>query len=317
MPGRVVSGEFVTTPHDVYEMYRPRTEYVSAQAWQEIRTLAVASCRAAEHSSVDAALISIRATGQFLAWCRRDGIALSPEAAFQPDHVERYIATQTRNLTVATSATYRSHLRRVGRASTRRAPWPAPPRAYARPTPMTGPYSTAEVAGFLEAVDLQPSELWRRRLSVFLTLGLGAGLRPGEHLGVRADRDLRVHHDDPRLWVVALPGRTVPVRAEYVDRLRELSRVYPEGPLIGAHRADIKNPQGVLMEGFEFRRSLPPLRLFRLRITWMVNVLQSDVRISEFAHIAGVVSAKTLETIAPYVPGRWDDNVWLKKAAGL
>ncbi|MGO3234266.1 MAG: hypothetical protein ACTIKT_12440 [Microbacterium sp.] len=49
----------------------------------------------------------------------------------------------------------------------------------------------------------------------------------------------------------------------------------------------------------------------------MVNVLQSDVRISEFAHIAGVVSAKTLETIAPYVPGRWDDNVWLKKAAGL
>lgn len=314
-PGRPVAGTFATTPDQVYDAYRPRAEYVSSVSWQAVRPLAVSACRKAEHSSVDAALSGIRIASHFLDWCRREGIPLAAETAFSPPSVERYIATQTGHLTAATRATHRSHLRRIGRAATRSAPWPNKARPYARPNAMTSPYSDREVADFAAAVDQQPTETLAHRLGAFLCLGLGAGLRPGEMLTVHADEHLGIHPDDPNLWIVFLADRMVPVRRDYVPLLRRLSRVHPTGPLVGPHNPETKNPVGILTQGLLFPATAPPLRLFRLRITWMKAILDGGTRLPEFAALAGVASAKTLETIIPHLAGRWEDDEWLRKAS--
>ncbi len=316
MSGRLISGEMVTTPARVYAVYRPREEYVPGAVWAQVRSVVVTACEKAGHESVDSALLSIRCTSHFVAWCHAEGIVLTPKRLFAQDNVERYVAAETKGLTAATRATYRSHLRRVARAAARGTSWSPPPRPYVREAAMTGPYGPAEVAGYRAAIGQQASDLWRRRLTAFLALGLGAGLRPGETLLI-SPREVKVHPADPRLWVIMLPDRTIPVRTEYVPLLRDLCRSHPDEPLVGPHRRDVKNPQGVLLEGILLPKSLPPLRLFRLRITWMVAVLENDVRVREFQAMSGVVSAKTLETIAPHVQGRWDDDVWLRKGAGL
>ena len=48
----------------------------------------------------------------------------------------------------------------------------------------------------------------------------------------------------------------------------------------------------------------------------MATVLTHDLRVSEFMVIAGTVSSKSLEVIAPYVEGRWTGNEYMHKAAG-
>jgi len=39
--------------------------------------------------------------------------------------------------------------------------------------------------------------------------------------------------------------------------------------------------------------------------------------VSEFMEMAGTVSSKSIEAIAPYVAGRWDRDEYLFKGAGL
>lgn len=209
----------------------------------------------------------------------------------------------------------RAYLRKIGTAATSHAPW-APIPVYDNRRHLTAPYTAGQVEGYWEAARSQATERRTRVLTVMLTLGLGAGLKPSEMLTVSASNQVRRHRDFDDLSLIVLLDRVVPVLAEYTDPLRALCRAYPEGPLIGEHRTDIKDALGVLRKGIEVPSWLPPLRAPVLRTTWMVTVLQRDVRISEFMEIAGLETLKSLESIAPHLPGRWSDGEYLRKAAG-
>lgn len=117
--------------------------------------------------------------------------------------------------------------------------------------------------------------------------------------------------------VIRLESRTTPVLAKYTDRLRDLCSRYREEPLVGKHRATAKDPLGALRQDVAWPDWLPRFRPSRLRTTWMADVLTLDLRISEFMVIAGNVSSKSLEVIAPDVPGRWNGDAYLFKGAGL
>lgn len=313
----MIAGDWITTPARVYAVYKPRHEYVPEEVWELIGPLAVAACEAAQHCSVDAALAAIRATTQFLAWCHQQEIPLQVEKAFLPDHVARFIATQTTHMTPASQATRRSHLRRVARAATKAAPWPQPDQVYARDTPMTSPLTPAEVDSYWDALRAQPTAAAERRLKAFMVLCLGAGLRSGEALTVTL-RDHVGYADGGgvRMSTIHLPSRVVPVDTRYVPLLHELAGHDHSEPLVGPFNPRAKHPIGNLIDSIALPANQHTLRLSRFRITWMVTILSRDIRISEFQALAGVVSAKTLETIAPFVPGRFTDGLWLRKAAG-
>jgi integrase len=313
----MIAGDWIDTPARVYDIYTPRHEYVSERVWELVRPLAIAACRAADHSSVDAALAAIRAAAQFLAWCHQQEIPLQAECVFLADHVERFVATQAPHMTPASRATRRSHLRRVARAATKTAPWPQPDRVYVRDTPMTTPLMPAEVEAYWDALRAQPTASAERRLKAFMVLCLGAGLRAGEALTVTVkDHVGYTDADGVQVCTIHLPDRLVPVDTRYMPLLHELAEYDHAEPLVGPYNPQAKHPVGNLIEVIALPAKQRTLRLSRLRITWMVNILSRDIRISEFQALAGVVSAKTLETVAPFVPGRFTNGLWLRKAAG-
>lgn len=314
---RVVGGVVVTTPEGVFAHYRPAAHLVSPEVWAIVRPVAIDACRAADYKSVASALHCLSAVTYFLAWAHHQDVALDLEQVFVPSQVERYCASALKHLSTETRSTRRGYLRRVGRACTKKAPWTPDPKPFANNHTILPPYNPQEVEGFWRAADAQPTPLRTRVAQVMLTLGLGAGLKPGEMLTVTSQHHVRVHPVDPRLVVVVLEGRTVPVLTRYTDRLRGLCEQFPEGLLIGQHRREAKDPLGALRQGIVWPDWLPRFRPSRLRTTWMADVLAQDVRISEFMVMSGTVSSKALEVIAPHVAGRWDDDQYLFKGAGL
>lgn len=318
MPEHVtLHGSVRSCPSDVIEEYRPSTALIPAERWWRLRPTVVAAVTASRPGSAWTALQSMRYTGQLTAWASAQGLPLNPEIIFTAAQIERFVSTELHALSPAGRATVRSRLRAVARAATTTAAWAPDPKPYARTRPIAPPYTEREVAGFWHAARTQATAHRSRVLLGMLTLGLAAGLRPAEMLTVSARESIRVHPRDRRLWAVRLDDRVVPVRAAYTTALTDLCRDHPDGPLLGQHRATAKDPMGVLRKGIEIPAWLPPLKLSRLRTTWMVSVLSGDLRISEFMTIAGISSAKTLESIAPYVPGRWDGDDYLFRGAGL
>lgn len=305
----------MTTVSGVFENYAPTPARIPTEQWQRIRPLVVTAVRAADYPSIHATYFAMRVISGFVAWGEDQGQPLDPEVLFLPDRVERYIGTRT-HVSMRTRGNERSPLRRVGRAATRRAPWPPNPQAFNDHVHLTPPYSAEEVAGFRAAVTQQSTAHRRRVLKTLLALGLGVGLKPREILSCTANQVAR-HATHENLWLVEVAGRQVPVLSEYAEDLIALCRQQPRGPLIGVHDTTAKDAFGVLRKGIEIPRYLPSMSVPRLRTTWMATVLSHDLRIPEFQQIAGLVSTASLEAIAAHVPARWDDSLFLLKGAGL
>ncbi|WP_297742854.1 hypothetical protein [uncultured Tessaracoccus sp.] len=246
----------------------------------------------------------------FLTWAHRQDIPLELETLFMPSMVERYCATQATHLSFEARSTARSRLRKVGRACTKRAPWAPEPKPFADNHTIMPPYSSQEVEGFWRAALTQRTPRRRQVARAVLVLGLGAGLAPRE-VGLVSASDVRIHPTDSGLRVVLLPDRTVPVLAERANPLRDLCRDYPQRPLVGPLNPKAKDPLGSARSRVEWPKHLPALRSSRPRTTWMATVLAQDLRVSEFMVIAGTISAKSIEAIAPHVAGRWDDDEYL------
>lgn len=305
----------MTTPEGVFAHYRPLPSRVPPLLWEEVRPLAIKACRAADYSSVASALSCMSAVTHFLAWAYREGLPAELEKVFLPAHVVRYCATALSARASETRSTRRGYLRRVGRACTKKAPWPADPKPFASNTVLRPPYSPSEVERLWEVAETQSTDHRRRVATAILTLGLGAGLKPGEMPMVTAAM-VGQHPHDPRLVFILLEDRVAPVRHTYAPRLLALCEAHPEGPIIGQHKPTAKDPLSSLRAKVDWPAEVD-FRPSRLRTTWMADVLAQDLRISEFMRIAGTVSSKSLEVIAPYVAQRIEHDEYLFAAAGL
>lgn len=314
----VIGGHVMTTVEEVLEHYQPRKDTMPLAQWRRVRPLAVRAVRAANYTSVHGAYFALKAVAQFLAWAEDEGIRLLPDTVFTPTLVERYCGTRSKDLSRRTLANYRSSLRSAARAVTTTAPWPPPPKQYADHVHLTPPYTAAEIAAFWDCARSQATAHRERVMTTMLALGLGAGLRVSEVLAVSASDHVRLHPQDHRLCVVILKDRTVPILSTYAPAVLDLCERYPDGPLIGPHKANAKDPMGIVRKNLEIPKSLPRLVMSRLRTTWMASLLVlPDIRISEFMVMAGTVSSRTLEDIAPFIPYRADDDEYLFKGAGL
>ncbi|MCT2006856.1 hypothetical protein M3C74_02305 [Micrococcus lylae] len=313
---RVVGGVIVTTPAAVFDNYTPAKHLIDDHEWVTIRPTAIRACTAADYATPASALQCISTVTHYLAWAHRQGLSLDLEAVFHPDHVERFVAILSRDRAPETVGTRRGYLRRVGRACTKKAPWPAPARPYAANITLQPPYNSDEVKALWDAARAQYNERRTRVAQTLLCLGLGAGLKPGEMLQVTAAHHVGHHPQGERLVVILLEDRVVPVLTEYAPLLVDLCHRYPDGPLIGRHNPASKDPLGVLRAHVEWPSSLE-FKPARLRTTWMVSVLTNGVRVSEFQRISGTASAKALEAAAAFVPERLEGEEYLFTAAGL
>lgn len=291
--------------HEAIEVYQPRS--IDPEQWARIRPTVLAWVRRTLPCSASAAVQRMRITGNYVIWSLGRDLPLDAEVILTENRIEGYF--QSGAVTAAAKGTYRSHLRTVARANTRRAVWTPTPQPMRR-TDLRDPYTGEEVATFFRLVDVQPTPRRRRVLDALLHLGLGMGLSAGEMHSLRVADFTRT--DD--LVLVHLADRIVPALQGYADGVwrvvnaTEGERIF--GDHLGAHRRFYR-----LVESLEVPAYAPSLRTQRLRTTWLVSVLGlRELTLAEFRKVSGLTSGRALDDLVRYLPV--DGENYLRRAAG-
>lgn len=152
---------------------------------------------------------------------------------------------------------------------------------------------------WLNCAAAQGTPAWARVAQAVLPLGLGAGLRPGEHLLV-TNSCIEARHN---FTVVNVPGpcpRRIPILSRYAGMVVELASRYPDKPLAGAASPAI-NRLNNLIAIVRRPAGLANLSAARARSIWITTLIAAGVRFPEFMAAAGVESTQILADLVPYV----------------
>ncbi|MCK6212095.1 hypothetical protein KZX45_16245 [Georgenia sp. EYE_87] len=296
--------------------YTPRQ--IPPARWAEIRELVQQAVTAVRPPSPATAYTYLRVAARYADWCASQGIDVAAERMFTEANVEWFIATAAPTFLAKSSLpSYRSALRRIGRAATRRALWePIPRELRLKKHGAMPPYSPTDMARFLAAAPLQPSPERRRACSALLALAYGAGLSSAELIACRAvDVESRGGG-----YVVVVRGnnaREVPALAKVDSLLQWLVDQFPEGPLLTDRNPKARSTFSGVVGRVELPPGAPPLDLRRLRTTWLAEILASDLRVSEVLKLSGLRNSQKFAELAPYVTMRDFETVHrLVRSAG-
>ena len=241
---------------------------------------------------------ALKALSRFAVWAIDVGYDLDRETVLTPEVLERYRVTGMRELAPTSRLTEISRLRRVARAVTRRAPWPAPGEQGARQG-LSAPYTHEQVEAYWAAGEAQNGPFRVQAMTAVLVLTVGVGARSGELFAVTRADVVEVGG----VVAVALGSvsarRVVSVRAGWVERLKGVLAGAGTGPLVASHRAG-RDQAAALLASFEYPAGLPRLTVAPLRSTWLTGVL-SDCGVAEIFAAAGIVSGKAFSDLVPYL----------------
>lgn len=281
------------------QRYRPKA--VPAQDWEPVAEFTRAVALEIHSGHQSRAIESMRTLSQFVVWAHREGLPLEREVVFTPDVVERYIAVGAAHLSEASRATRRSDLRRFSVAVTRKAPW-APKPARLRSDYGITPYTAQEVTRLLEVAGHQRTRVQKRRLSALLALGLGAGVYPREAWRVSTEHLIERHG----FLCLNIPGddaRIVPITHPHDQTLAAIAREDPGSTILGfVAKSWDRSRLGSLLERAEIPDDCPPVKVHRLRATWLQEHLTHRAHLNGLARVAGVTSWKTFGHLMSFMP---------------
>jgi len=176
------------------------------------------------------------------------------------------------------------------------------PAAYTTKRDKAGPYTPAEIDGFLRLIEAQPCERTRWELDVMFSVAAGAGAAAKD---VRFLRFNEVHVNDAGVDVV-LRGkahvRTVPVAEPWATRLAALVAQRPvvDTPWLIAGGRDA-NLIHRLLERADWAGAARPV-LSRLRTTWTVERLMAGCRIDMLRRMLGEQRYTSIGHAATFLP---------------
>ena len=248
-------------------------------------------------------------TARLAAWAVEQGLPVDPERVLHPDAVERFVAVARAGERDGTRATYRSRLRRVAVAATRKAPW-SPPVKIPRPG-HRAPYTPADL-GLLLAAGSRIADPDRARAFVMVPVGLAAGPQPAELLLLTADH-ITVGRDglvDVLVGAGTPAERLVVADAAYGPLLLAAAAATPDGPLLTDSAG--KNAVASLSLLARPDGKCPAVSAQRLRTTWLARLL-ARVPLGEAMRAAGLTSACALGDLIAYAPA--GDPTALRAAA--
>jgi len=213
-----------------------------------------------------------------------------------PDTVERFTSTLPSN---RSSATYRADLRRIGRRLTTKAPWEPRAEAVSRRA-VAPPYSPEELANLRRFAANQSTPQRRRRATVLMALGAGAGLDGRWCTRIRPE-DLRCTPSGLLIRVGPPNPRIVPVLTAFEADLEEVRLDLCCEVLVGGAYQP-RTRASDLVARLDAGPGCPRLSLSRLRSTWLVHHLSIGTRLPELAEAAGLVGVTVLGDLLEFVP---------------
>jgi hypothetical protein len=233
----------------------------------------------------------------------RDPGPVTAEQVLVPGLPEAWIGT----LPNGTATSYRSLIRRSLDSLT-----PDASRMHIGYTPRPAPYTVQECRQFVRLVFDQPSIGRRRAGCLIVGLGLGAGLDGRDWRALRRGdiRDDTLADGTPVLVVDVpesmRPGRSVVIRALYEPLVRRGLAAHDEAGrasdalLIGEDEDRHSILDGRIRALTTARGGAVDIEAARLRNTWIVAALSSDLPLPAVMNAAGLSSARTITDLLPY-----------------
>lgn len=305
MPRQLVMGGVVVSDvPTAIALYAPKK--IPPTIWTAIAPFVRGCVTAAQPTSPWAAADRMSTVARFCAWALEEHLPLEREVLFTPDAIERYALVGMDPLLPSTRRTHRSQLSSIGRAITRRAPWPPATTPLPR-NRLANPYTPDQVARYLAAAGNQATETRRRAAFGILAAGLGAGLMPGEHLTITGRSVTTTRDGNTTVTVQGSRCRSIPVLTAYAPLIRTLADRYPDEPLVGPSHDPGKNRLNRLLAKIEIPRNLPHLNAGSLRSTWLLTLLAARVPLPAILTAAGLTSTSFISDLIPHLP-RMDET---------
>jgi integrase len=252
---------------------------------------------ASEPVSVSRARSLLWAVSRLGAFCSRRGIELDPEVVLRISVIERFMAEDCK-YSPGGRRTMRTNLLWLNRRLLDKSPGL---RSFPRER-RCAPYSSSEISAYLALADAQPTESRQMRAVAIISLGAGAGLL-GADLRLLRGSDIRTLDGAVVAYVRGARARTVPVRAEFADRVLCASAWAGSGFVIGGAEPQRRNLTSRLVASLAGGGDLGRLSLSRLRSTWLV-ACASDIGLATFMAAAGVHCSQRLGDLAVHLdPG--------------
>lgn len=242
--------------------------------------------------------------GRLAVYSERHATARDPLLWLQQETADRFLIAQT-GLKPSTIQTYRAVINRVREALL----WleqrqPLAVKMRARKTRQQ-PYTPAELARYAMWARTLPAtaDVGRSALAL-LALGAGCGLVRREVLSIRGS-DIRPLSSG--VVAVKVPGsdRLLICRAAWEEVLADLAKQAGEDRLFYPQRVVDEPKNGLTNWAVRVLRNthgLPPLRLARLRSSWITELLRARVPDDVVAAAAGMKSTSGLAFYREFVP---------------
>jgi integrase len=157
------------------------------------------------------------------------------------------------------------------------------------------PYTDAEVRALKTFLACLSNQHRRLVLAAVLSLGLGCGLRSHQMRKVTVD-DVHTHEDAVH---VRLGNRCVPVQSGFGPLLQDVATMRGTGILIGA--ANGHNSLTKVASWVRDWPGVPELSVYRLRSTWLCDLLASEVALTDVMAWAGLTKFAALDGYRPYL----------------
>lgn len=283
--------------------YTPRMD---SEVWETIRPIVVEAISKYGPSSKDSAEKLLWCYSRYATWCFQHGVALTLFDLLNATNIEAFTATGLPDLNDQSRASVRSRLRRVA-ARLQAHPSFATPKAPLGHRSVAPPYTASEVRVILDVIRLQPP-VAQAQLTVSVALGLGGGISSTDLGRLHKSHVLDHGSDGIEIHVPGKRARTVWMLPAYEELLREgLAKVKRTDHVMG--RSEIaKNTLSDLYSEATATDSRVDIAQGRLRNTWLGHLMTQPVPLSVLLPAAGLLSARTLTELLPYVLADREDG---------
>lgn len=265
--------------------------------WERIRDFVIESAEvAAPATAYTAHRLAVILTS-YLRWAHlTKGYALSKTVLFHRKTINLYVQemSDSGQRSQGTLRNYRAMLERVAEVVTPDLRTPRGPALNAREN--IRPYTAKELQQLHWWLQGQNTSLRARRAAVLVSLGLGAGLKAREILALTFGQ---ITDDDG--MVVHLPDRNVPVLAEWEPMLRRLLRGRHSDESVFGRKATDGNRNAISAFTRDVNSDVP-IRVDRMRATWIVHHLTAQTSMRALMTAAGVQKFENLAQLIVHVP---------------
>lgn len=284
-------------------LYEPKRT-IKPDDWPAIREFVVEATLTVAPYSITDPLKYISLIVRYVDWCHRVmGMDLVVDEIFDFDMIAYYAMNATDE--VHSKASKGSIRARLLWAGDHLVPGGVRERVLERAgrTPVTAPYSQAEILLLKKWAVAQYTPYSRHMCWTVLAFGLGAGLTSGELINLKRED---VAETPDAVMVTVRDGdapRQVVVTADWEDYAVVLAEAVTAGSYVFNCHTTVRESKGVsqALRRAKARPGSLRINMEKLRLTWFVRLLNSGCPVPVFLKAAGLKGMSGLERIVPYL----------------